>query len=185
MSRTRSVPDCVPSLDPALVEMVQALDGVTAIAISHPHYYSAMIDWAHRFDCPVLLHADDARWIMRPDPSIELWDGETRELGRLTLLRLGGHFAGGTVLLTPDRRLLSGDIVQVIPDRTHVGFMYSYPNLIPLPVAAVSAIADKLEPYEFETIQGAWWGTTVPRDGKGVVRRSAERYVRALKGELL
>ena len=35
--------------------------------------------------------------------------------------------------------LLSGDIVQVIPDRAHVGFMYSYPNLIPLPAAAVAA----------------------------------------------
>ena len=52
-----------------------------AIAISHPHYYSGMADWAARFDCPVLLHADDERWITRPDPAIELWDGETRELG--------------------------------------------------------------------------------------------------------
>jgi hypothetical protein len=29
--------DCVPLVDPALVEMVQALGGVSAIAISHPH----------------------------------------------------------------------------------------------------------------------------------------------------
>jgi hypothetical protein len=36
---------------------------------------------------------------MRPDDAIELWSGEARELcGGLTLLRLGGHFAGGTVL---------------------------------------------------------------------------------------
>ena len=25
-------------------------------------------------------HRDDARWIMRPDPAIELWEGETRGL---------------------------------------------------------------------------------------------------------
>jgi glyoxylase-like metal-dependent hydrolase (beta-lactamase superfamily II) len=179
--------ECVTLLDDATAEAVEALGGLAAIAISHPHYYSAMVEWAHRFDCPVLLHRDDAEWIMRPDPAIELWDGETRELGRLTLLRLGGHFRGGTVLHRPDGAgtLLSGDIVQVIPDREWVSFMYSYPNLIPLPAGEVERMVRALEPYEFETIQGAWWGTTVPRDGKDVVRRSAERYVRALKGELL
>jgi hypothetical protein len=41
-----------------------------------------------------------------------------------------------------------------------------------------------LEPFAFEQIQGAWWGTIVRREGKDVVRRSAERYVRALRGEL-
>ena len=80
-----------------------------------------------------------------PTRAIELWTGETRELGDgLTLLRCGGHFAGGTVLHWRDGAggagaLLSGDIVQVIPDHTHVGFMYSYPNLIPLPEASVAA----------------------------------------------
>ena len=46
------------------------------------------------------------------------------------------HWAGGA-----DGRgaLLSGDIVQVVPDRRYVSFMYSYPNLIPLPAAAVEA----------------------------------------------
>ena len=58
-----------------------------------------MVEWARRFDCPVLLHAADARWITRPDPLVELWDGDVRDLGHgVTLLRLGGHFAGGTVL---------------------------------------------------------------------------------------
>ena len=177
--------ESVTLLDDATAEAVEALGGLAAIAISHPHYHSAMVEWAHRFECPVLLHAADAEWIMRPDDAIELWDGETRELGGLTLLRLGGHFPGGTVLLRPDGEgtLLSGDIVQVIPDRGWVSFMYSYPNLIPLPAVEVERMAAALEPYEFEAIQGAWWETTIPRDGKAIVRRSAERYVRALKGE--
>jgi glyoxylase-like metal-dependent hydrolase (beta-lactamase superfamily II) len=182
--------DCITLLDDATADEVKRRGGLRAIAISHPHYYSAMVDWAHRFDCPVLLHADDARWIMRPDPAVELWEGETRSLGDgLELIRLGGHFAGGTVLWWRDGAdgagaLLSGDIVQVIPDRTHVGFMYSYPNLIPLPAEAVTAIAAALEPYPFEVIYGAWWGRIVRSDGKEIVRRSAERYVRALAGEL-
>jgi glyoxylase-like metal-dependent hydrolase (beta-lactamase superfamily II) len=178
--------DCIPLLDDAAAAEVSRRGGLAAIAISHPHYYSGMVEWAHRFECPVLLHADDAEWIMRPDPAIELWEGETRSLGDgLTLIRCGGHFAGGTVL--HDARggtLLSGDIVQVIPDRGWVGFMYSYPNLIPLPGDAVRAIAEALEPYEFDRIYGAWWGRLVPRDGSAIVARSAERYVAALRGEL-
>jgi hypothetical protein len=79
--------------------------------------------------------------------------------------------------------LLAGDIVQVIPDREWVSFMYSYPNLIPLPEPAVRRIAAALQPYAFETIYGAWWDRIVRRDGSGVVARSAERYVRALRGE--
>jgi hypothetical protein len=180
--------DCITLLDDATAEQIAARGGLAAIAISHPHYYSAMVEWAHRFDCPVLLHAADAEWIMRPDPSVELWDGERKELEHgLTLLRLGGHFAGGTVLHWPGGAegrgaLLSGDIVQVIPDRRHVGFMYSYPNLVPLPGSTVRRIAAALEPYSFDTIYGAWWDSVVRQDGKGAVRRSADRYVRAVEG---
>jgi glyoxylase-like metal-dependent hydrolase (beta-lactamase superfamily II) len=176
--------DCITLLDDVAVAAVSERGGLSAIAISHPHYYSGMVEWAHRFECPVLIHADDARWIMRPDPAIELWEGDTRDLDDgLTLIRCGGHFPGGTVLHR-DGMLLSGDIVQVIPDVRHVGFMYSYPNLIPLPEAEVRRIAAALAPYEFETIYGAWWGRMVPRDGKSAVARSAERYVRALRGRL-
>jgi glyoxylase-like metal-dependent hydrolase (beta-lactamase superfamily II) len=177
--------DCVTLLDDATAAEVERRGGLAAIAISHPHYYSAMVEWGRRFGCPVLLHAADAEWIMRPDPVIELWEGERKELGDgLTLIRCGGHFAGGTVLHWAggaDGRgaLLSGDIVQVIPDRRHVGFMYSYPNLIPLPAAAVEAIRAALDPFAFEAIYGAWWGTVIP-DGKGAVERSAARYVRAI-----
>jgi hypothetical protein len=157
---------------------------LTGIAISHPHYYTGMVDWARAYDCPIHLHADDREWITRDDPHIELWEGETLSLGDgLTLIRCGGHFAGGTVLHVGDA-LLAGDIVQVIPDREWVGFMYSYPNLIPLPESAVRGIAAALEPYAFETIYGAWWDQIVRRDGSAVVARSAERYARALRGEL-
>ena len=182
--------DCIPLLDEAGAAEVERGGGLSGIAISHPHYYSGMVEWARRFDCPVHLHADDAEWIMRPDPAIELWEGETKDLGDgLTLIRCGGHYAGGTVLhwaagAEGRGALLSGDIVQVVPDVAHVGFMYSYPNLIPLPEAAVARIAAALAPYPFVRIHGAWWGRLVPRDGAAVVQRSAERYGRALRGAL-
>jgi hypothetical protein len=180
--------DCVTLLDDATAADVDRRGGLRAIAISHPHYYSAMVEWAHRFDCPIHLHAADAGWVMRPDPVIEHWDGETRDLGDgLTLIRGGGHFPGGTILhrAAGPGALLTGDIIQVVPDRSHVAFMWSYPNLVPLPEAEVHRIAAAVEPYAYEAIYGAWWGTVIERDGPAIVRRSAERYGRALRGELL
>ncbi len=176
--------ECVTLLDDATAAEIEARGGLSAIAISHPHYYSTMVEWAHRFSCPVYVHEADRDWVMRDDPAITYWSGETYDLGSgLTLIRCGGHFAGGTVLHRPGD-LLTGDIVQVIPDRGWVSFMYSYPNLIPLPETSVRAIAYALEAFEYERIYGAWWGTVIPQDGKGIVKRSAERYIGALHGKL-
>ncbi len=131
--------DCIPLLDPALLEMIRGIGGLAAIAISHPHFYASMVEWSRAFDCPIYLHAADRQWVMRPDAAITFWEGETKTIGAgLTLIRCGGHFDGGTVLHWPsgtDGRgaILSGDILQVVQDRRWVSFMYSYPNLIPLP----------------------------------------------------
>ena len=174
--------DCTSYLDAEIVERVGAEGGLAAIAISHPHYYSAMVEWAHTFACAIYLHEAERKWVMRPDPSVRFWDGETHELGGgLTLIRCGGHYEGGQVLYWAERRaLLSGDIVQVIPDRRYVSFMYSYPNLIPLPPSKIEGLAAALEPFRFESIYGAWWDRVIERDGSAVVRRSADRYLRAV-----
>jgi hypothetical protein len=76
--------------------------------------------------------------------------------------------------------LLTGDILQVVSDRRWVSFMRSYPNYIPLPASAVERIVDVVEPFAFDRIYGAWPGFEIRGDGKGVVKRSAERYIRAL-----
>jgi hypothetical protein len=179
--------DCVTLLDDATAAEVERRGGLAAIAISHPHYYSCMVEWAQRFDCPIHLHSADAEWVMRPDPAVEHWSGETLELGHgLTLIRGAGHFPGGTVLHRADGAgaLLAGDIIQVIPDRTHVAFMWSYPNLVPLPERTVASIAAAVEPFAFDALYGAWWRTLIPSRAKEVVRRSAQRYARALRGQL-
>jgi hypothetical protein len=177
--------DCISLLDDASAEEVERRGGLAGVAISHPHYYSSMVDWAHRFDCPIHLHAADAEWVMRPDPAIRHWDGDELELGHgLTLIRGGGHFPGGTMLHRAEGDLLTGDIIQVIPDRTHVAFLWSYPNMVPLPEAAVRGIGAAVEPFDFDAIYGAWWGRLIPSGAKDVVRRSVERYGAALRGEL-
>ena len=174
--------DCITYVDDAVVSAVNDEGGLAAIAISHPHYYSAMVEWAHRFACPVFVHEDDRVHVVREDPALRFWSGETYDLGGgLTLVRCGGHFAGAQVLHSATHRaLFSGDVVMVIPDRRYVSFMYSYPNLIPLPPSRVQAIGAALAPFEFDAIYGAWWGRVVRADGSGVVRRSVDRYVRAV-----
>lgn len=175
--------DCITYIDDSLVAAVRGLGGIRAIAISHPHYYSSMVEWAQTFECPVLIHDDDREWVMRSDDRMEFWHGEARDLfGGLTLLRLGGHFAGAQVLHRPDRRLLlTGDVIMVIPDRRFVSFMWSYPNLVPLDAAAIRRIRDKIEPLDFDRIYGAWFGRVIPEDAKGAVLRSADRYLRAIE----
>lgn len=179
--------DCIPLIDEAVVEAFQALGGITAIAISHPHYYSSMVEWSRAFGgVPIYLHAADRQWVMRPDEAIVFWEGETRVLAEgLTLIRCGGHFDGGTVLhwaggAGGKGALLTGDILQVVADRKHVSFMYSYPNYIPLPASAIERIAQAVEPLEYDRVYGAFWDMVIERDGKQVVRQSVERYLRAL-----
>ena len=38
--------DCITLLDGATADAVSVLGGISTIAISHPHYYSAMVEWA-------------------------------------------------------------------------------------------------------------------------------------------
>ncbi|MFC4062011.1 MBL fold metallo-hydrolase [Planomonospora corallina] len=175
--------DMVSHLDDDLVHQVNELGGIDAIAISHPHFYGSMVEWAHAFDTPVHIHAADAQWVARPDDSVVFWEGETLEiLDGLTLVNAGVHFAGGQVLHWRDGgdgrgALLSGDILQVVPDRRWVSFMYSYPNLIPERPRTVRRALALLEPYRFERVYGGWWKRVVRTDGAEAVRRSADRYL--------
>src|SRR3954469_3590854 len=59
--------DCVTVLDDAAADHVERRGGSDALAISPPDYYSAMVEWARRFGCPIHLHAADAEWVMRAD----------------------------------------------------------------------------------------------------------------------
>ncbi len=179
--------DCISLLDLATVEAVRSLGGIRAIAISHPHYYSSMIAWSQAFNAPIYLHADDRQWVMYPSSAIIFWEGENCPLfGGLTLIRCGGHFDGGTVLHWPDGAagkgaLLTGDIINVVSDRRYVSFMYSYPNLIPLPPGKIRRIVSAVESLAFDRIYGAWWNREILTGAKAAVSRSAERYIQAIK----
>ena len=86
--------DCVALLDEAAAEAVERAGGIHTIAISHPHYYSAMVEWADRFDARILLHEADREWVMRPRERIEHWSGERAQASdEVELIRLGGHLS--------------------------------------------------------------------------------------------
>ena len=179
--------DCIPLVDDAIDAAIEAAGGIGTIAISHPHYYTGMVEWAARFEARVLLHERDREWITRSSARIELWSGDRCRISEnLELVRLGGHFPGGTVCLwragaAGRGALLSGDIVQVVSDRDWVSFMWSYPNLVPLPGAEVERIAAVVATLEFDRIYGAWWDRVVAADAKVKVARSAARYLDALR----
>jgi hypothetical protein len=184
--------DCVALLDEATIARVNELGGVTDIAISHPHYYTTMIEWSRAFrDAPIHLHALDRKWVMRPDACVHFWEGETKDLrGGLRLITTGGHFEGYQVLHWPEGAkgkgaLMAGDQPQVCMDPRQVSFMYSYPNFIPLNAPAIRRIIACLNPLKYDRVYGAFTfrgkGLVDP-DAKAVVERSAERYLRAIRG---
>jgi ribonuclease HI len=176
--------DCVTYVDDASVEALREIGGLSAIAISHPHFYSAMTTWSAAFgDCPVYIPAADREWIQFRGPGLTLWDGDELEiLPGVTLIKTGGHFEGAQVLhwaAGADGRgaLLTGDSITVVQDRRWVSFMYSYPNLIPITDAEVRHIVEVLKPYPYERIYSAWEGRVTATDGVRTVERSAERYL--------
>jgi len=181
--------DCVPPLDAATVEAVEKLGGLAAIAVSHPHYYTTMVEWSHAFGkVPVHIHKLDEKWVMRPDEAVKFWDGDTKPLpGGLTLVKTGGHFDGFQVLHWPAGGggkgvLLSGDQPYVCQDRKWVSFMWSYPNLIPLGPPSIRQIVKSLKPFAFDRLYGAFPDQVVKSDAKAAVERSAGRYLKRSGG---
>src|SRR5712671_4776179 len=178
--------DCISLIDAATVTLIKGLGGLKAIGISHPHFYTSLVEWSRAFDVPVHLHAADQQWIMRPDSAIRLWEGETLPLlPDVTLIRGGGHFPGGSMLHWAKGAggrgvLCSSDIATVTTDRKFLTFMWSYPNFIPLPAPAVEGIAAALAPFRFDAIYGHYFDRVIPTGAKEVLKKSVDRYVAAI-----
>ncbi len=181
--------ECVSLVTDEAVRAIRDQGGLDRIIISHPHFYSSMVEWSEAFGgVPILLHEADRQWIKRPHSAIELWNGDRLKLSpSVTLLRAGGHFSGSTVLHWADGprsggALFSGDALQVVPTRRHVSFMYSYPNLIPMRARDVVAMRQRLAPYEYEDVYGYTWGRNIFGGGRDAVEASFDRYLAAMTG---
>jgi hypothetical protein len=180
--------DCVSLLDTSTIAAIRALGGLAGIAISHPHYYTAMAGWADAFDCPIHLHAKDREWVMHPSSHLSFWQGDTLPLlDGVTLVRAGGHYPGGTVLHWREGAegrgaILAGDILQVVPSGW-VSFMWSFPNFIPLSAGSVQRVADAVAPYRYDRVYGAFFDRVIRTNAADIVARSAARYIASLATE--
>jgi len=188
--------DCIATLDAATVTAIKGLGGISAIAISHPHFYTTMVEWARAFEAPIHLNAADQAWIMRPDKAIHLWQGDTFTLwDGVTLIRCGGHFPGGTVLHWQDNKkgaaggrgqdrgiVCAGDILTVATDRKWLSFMRSYPNFIPLSQKEIEHIGQAMAPFKFDALYGHYFDRVIAKDAKLVLEKSIARYLGAING---
>jgi glyoxylase-like metal-dependent hydrolase (beta-lactamase superfamily II) len=176
--------DCITYLDNETIERINAMGGLAAIVISHPHYYTTHLDWADTFDCPVYLSWEDKEWLNRLDrlgkarTFIEGSEEEIEVRGEGTgvkALKLGGHFPGSLVCLAFGRLLVADTLVTTPSgvgswDSTKGGrpegmntyaFMWSIPNMIPLSPDTIARMWMVLKNHEFKSTHGAFVGTEV------------------------
>ncbi len=179
--------ECVSLVTDEAIACLREAGGVDRIVISHPHFYASMVRWSEALGgVPIVLHAADKSWVQQRSPAIEFWDGDRCKLGDgVTLLRTGGHFPGSTALHwertgTGRSALFVGDAPQVATDRRHVGFLYSYPNYMPMPVRDVRAMQQRLAPFQYDDVYGYSWGRNIIGSGRRAVDASFERYFQAM-----
>ncbi len=166
---------------------LKASGDIDLVAISHPHFYSSMVEWSEALGgVPILLHEADRAWVQRPSRHIRFWRGDEHVIAPgVTLIRCGGHFPGSTALHwqdaeRPQGALFPGDALQVVADRRHVSFMYSYPNHIPMHPDAVRGIQRRLARFAFADVYGFSRGRNIIGGGRAAVDRSFERYFGAV-----
>ena len=147
-----------------------------------------MQDWAAAFDAPVHLHAADRRWIVRPDPAIRLWDGDACR-------SCPASRWCGSAATSPAARCCTGRRARTAPARSspatssrsrpgahRVSFLWSYPNMMPLPAATVRRLLARLAPWRYQRIYGAFAGQDVLGDARTIVARSGARYCALVEG---
>lgn len=181
--------DCLSYLDDETIGRVRDLGGISAIAISHPHFYDSCVGWSDAFEgARILLPVADQRWVMRPSPAIvHFEEDEVEPVPGVRVIRTGGHFHGSTVLHWQAGAggrgvLCTGDSLSVVADGRSVTVMYSYPNRIPLGASAVRDVGDRALGHPFDRLYGGWRGDVIPSDAMAAVTRSVGRYVGMLEG---
>lgn len=179
--------DCVPYLDSAAVAAINALGGIAAIVISHPHFHTIMVEWSRAFnDAPVYIHEGNRPDVVRPDSALHFWSGAAQPiLDGVTAVHGGGHFEGAALLHWRDGAdgrgvLLTADTIDVVADPRWVSFMYSYPNYIPLRPSKVRQIVDAVQPFAYDRLYDGFGGL-MDGDAQYKVARSAERYIAAMQ----
>jgi len=173
--------DCIALINEPIIELIKSKGGLKAIAFSHPHYYTTMNEWAKIFNCPVYIHKKDEQWIFNRGNHISLWNDTEKKLWEgMTLINIGGHFPGSSILHVPflskEGTILIGDTFYISPSKKHAAVMYSYPNRIPLPVQEVQRIQKQMFNIKFDTIHGFYDYQNIYSDAKQMIQDSLAKY---------
>ncbi|KAF2118594.1 hypothetical protein BDV96DRAFT_597398 [Lophiotrema nucula] len=181
--------DLIAWLDQGTIDFINSKGGLKGIVISHPHFYTTHLEWAKQFNCPVYTSKADEEWLNRKDSDglRMLIEGTTEIILGVTAIQCGGHFDGSLVLHW-DKKLFLADTFMSVPsgiyhkDRppgtTSYSFMWSYPNMIPLPPSKVHGIWKAIKPFEFTATYGGFPGQNIVREHlKSVVLESMKIFV--------
>lgn len=174
--------DCIPLLDEMTIEFIKAKGGLKAIAFSHPHFYSNMNDWADVFDCPILIHKNDAEHVIVKGKHVDFWQGEELELwDGMKLFLIGGHFAGSSIFHVPflskEGSIICGDTLFLSPNKQHFSIVWSSPNRMPLPLTEMKRIQKRLDDIPFDAFYGYIGIQNLTENVKEILRKSFERYI--------
>ena len=75
--------DCTSLLDDGAGARIAELGGISAICMSHPHFYAANVEFADAFGARILIPRADQQWVQRPSPRIEFFDDEAEPVPTL------------------------------------------------------------------------------------------------------
>lgn len=190
--------DCITLLDEGTITKIRALGGLKAVVISHPHYYTTHLLWARTFNCPVYISTEDRQWLAQTSSSHQIFLKETEvetelkidHVGTgLMMLKLGGHFPGSLVVLYKSRLLVADTLVSTpsglsnfsvdalgIPRERPAGmnsyvFMWSIPNMIPLPPKELTRMWGVLRKYGWRSTHGAFVGADIVGNDEGEMKK--------------
>lgn len=190
--------DCISLLDEETVSRIEALGGLRAMVISHPHFYSTHVQWARAFRCPVYLAAEDAPWAtVASAHQVRLAETETVVVRGVRAIKLGGHFPGSMVLLFDGRLLIADTLMTTAagvggwevdatggtrskpPGLNSFSFLYSIPNFIPLGLDEMARMWGILKSHDFRATYGGFAGMDIEDEGvKGRVLESMKIQAR-------
>lgn len=114
--------DLVGLIDEETISLIRSGfgGGISAMVISHPHFYTTYVEWYEEFKCPIYIGHEDCEWLCRnprDDGALRLIRGPAGTtqsiVPGMTAIKTGGHFPGSLVLHWGNNLFIADSIVTV------------------------------------------------------------------------
>jgi hypothetical protein len=138
------------------LEQIASLGGISYISASHPHAYGALWRLQERFGAEIAVQREDLPWVSTLKVSLP-FDERLVLLPGLTLLHVGGHFDGQSVLHHEEAKILfAGDALklELTDERTAhaISCHKAFVRGIPLTHGEVSRYREVFAGLDFEQV---------------------------------